>query len=177
MAAAWDQVATRLVAERGDALVRYATLLTGSPEDGADLVQDALVRTFGRPRMALTVPRAEAYVRRAVLNAVIDRSRREQRWRGIRHLVVEPDAVASAEVATDDRLDLAARVRALSPRQAACVVLRYHEDLPVARIAEVLGISTGAVKRYLSDAIRALSSDLDGAGERRTTTGGPHVRS
>ena len=177
MAAAWDAIATRLVAERGDALVRYATLLTGSPEDGADLVQDALVRTFGRPRMALTVPRAEAYVRRAVLNAVIDRSRRERRWRGIRHLVVSPDAVDAPDGAIGERLDLAARVRALSPRQAACVVLRYHEDLPVDRIAEVLGISSGAVKRYLSDAIRALSSDLDRAGDGRTTTGGSHVRS
>ena len=71
MARAWDEVATALVVERGDALSRYAYLLTGDVDDAADLVQDALVRTFGTPRIALTLPRAEAYVRRAILNQLL----------------------------------------------------------------------------------------------------------
>ncbi len=49
MSRPWDAVATELVAARGDALSRYAQLLTGSVDDAADLVQDALVRTFGTP--------------------------------------------------------------------------------------------------------------------------------
>src|SRR4029453_6550618 len=76
VARSWDEVAPTLVVERGDALSRYAYLLTGSVDDAADLVQDALVRTFGTPRFGLTLPRAEAYVRRAILNQVIDRSPR-----------------------------------------------------------------------------------------------------
>lgn len=176
MAGSWDAVATRLVAERGDALVRYAFLLTGNDADAADLVQDALVRTFGRPRMSLTLPMAEAYVRRAVLNAVIDRARRERTWRGIRHLVDAPASADSQTDASDTRIDLAARVRALSPRQSACIVLRYYEDLTVDQIASTLGISSGAVKRYLSDALRALSSALDASGEGRAERGGADVR-
>ncbi|MRG61727.1 sigma-70 family RNA polymerase sigma factor [Agromyces sp. CFH 90414] len=176
MTATWDAVATRLVAERGDALVRYAYLLTGSDADAADLVQDALVRTFGRPRPQLTPDRAEAYVRRAVLNAVIDRSRREGTWRGIRHLVAAPSAIESSTSATDLRLDLAARVRRLAPRQAACIVLRYYEDLTVDQVAATLGISPGAVKRYLSDALRALSSALERDGSPRQRRGGADVR-
>ena len=54
MSRTWDAVATELVASRGDALSRYAYLLTGSVDDAADLVQDALVRTFGTPRARLT---------------------------------------------------------------------------------------------------------------------------
>jgi RNA polymerase sigma factor (sigma-70 family) len=173
---AWDAVATRLVAERGDALVRYAFLLTGSDADAADLVQDALVRTFGRPRMMLTLPKAEAYVRRAILNAVIDRSRRERTWRGIRHLVDDPVSVDAPSEASDLRLDLATRLRALSPRQSACIVLRYYEDLTVDQIASTLGISPGAVKRYLSDALRALSAALEASGEGRAERGGADVR-
>jgi len=172
---AWDEVATQLVRERGTALVRYATLLTGRDTDAADLVQDALVRTFGRPRMALTLTKAEAYVRRAILNAVIDGSRRERTWRGIRHLVDAPAAVAAATDASDERIDLAARLRALSPRQSACVVLRYYEDLTVDQIAATLGISAGAVKRYLSDALRSLSTALDASGDGRKR-GGADVR-
>ncbi|QAY74489.1 sigma-70 family RNA polymerase sigma factor [Agromyces protaetiae] len=176
MAGSWDAVATRLVAERGSALVRYATLLTGDPDEAADLVQDALVRTFGRPRMALDLPKAEAYVRRAILNGVIDRSRRAGTWRGIRHLVGEPATSASPAEATDDRLDLAARVRALAPRQAACIVLRYYDDLTVDGIARTLGISSGAVKRYLSDGLHALSSQLEAAGDPRAQRGDADVR-
>ena len=175
MARPWDEVATALVVERGDALSRYAFLLTGSLDDAADLVQDALVRTFGTPRLGLTLPRAEAYVRRAILNAVIDRSRRDGTWRRVRHLAVAPSSVDSANAATDERLDLLERIRALPPRQAACIVLRYYEDLTVDGIARVLGISSGAVKRYLSDGLRSLSTSIDPAGTRSARTGGDHV--
>ena len=176
MPGSWDAVATALVAERGDALSRYAYLLTGSVEDAADLVQDALVHTFGRPRMALTLPRAEAYVRRAILNAVIDRSRRAGTWRRVRHLAGTPERVDPADEATGERLDLLGRVRALAPRQAACIVLRYYDDLTVADVARTLGISEGAVKRYLSDGLRALGAAIDPDGERPARTGGDHVR-
>jgi RNA polymerase sigma factor (sigma-70 family) len=175
VARAWDEVATTLVVERGDALSRYAYLLTGSVDDAADLVQDALVRTFGTPRLGLTVQRAEAYVRRAILNAVIDRSRRDGTWRRVRHLAVAPAAVQSAVPATDERLDLMDRLRELAPRQAACLVLRYYDDLTVDGIAQVLGISSGAVKRYLSDGLRALSSSIDPGGARSPHMGGNHV--
>jgi RNA polymerase sigma-70 factor (ECF subfamily) len=168
-------VATKLVVERGDALSRYAYLLTGSVDDAADLVQEALVRTFGTPRFGLTLPRAEAYVRRAILNAVIDRSRRDGTWRKVRHLTLVPTSVESADAASDERLDLLERIRALAPRQAACIVLRYYDDLTVDQVAQSLGISSGAVKRYLSDGLRALSSAIDPAGERSPRTGGDHV--
>ncbi|TYL52433.1 sigma-70 family RNA polymerase sigma factor [Agromyces mariniharenae] len=175
MARPWDEVATALVVERGDALSRYAYLLTGSVDDAADLVQDALVRTFGTPRLGLTLPRAEAYVRRAILNQVIDRSRRDGTWRRVRHLAAAPSSVDSPNAATDERLDLLERIRALPPRQAACIVLRYYEDLTVDGIAAVLGISSGAVKRYLSDGLHALASSLDPAATRAARTGGDHV--
>jgi RNA polymerase sigma-70 factor (ECF subfamily) len=172
----WDAVATRLVAERGDALVRYAFLLTGSREDAADVVQDALVRTFGRARPGLTPAKAEAFVRRTILNAVIDRSRRTGTWRRVRHLVGAPAVVASPSDAADTRLDLAERVRALSPRQAACIVLRYYDDLTVDQISSTLGISSGAVKRYLSDALRALASALEADDSGRAEEGDRDVR-
>ena len=175
MARSWDEVATRLVVERGDALSRYAYLLTGSVDDAADLVQDALVRTFGTPRFGLTLPRAEAYVRRAILNQVIDRSRRDGTWRRVRHLAVAPATVDSSAAASDERLDLFGRVRELPPRQAACIVLRYYDDLTVDGVARVLGISSGAVKRYLSDGLRTLSSSIDPAGTRSERTGGENV--
>ena len=82
----WEQVVERLVAERGEALTRYAFYVSGSHEDAADLVQDALVKTFGRLRNGFTVQSAESYVRRAILTTWVDRGRGTTRWRSIAHL-------------------------------------------------------------------------------------------
>nr|WP_168626928.1 MULTISPECIES: sigma-70 family RNA polymerase sigma factor [unclassified Cryobacterium] len=153
----WEEVVTRLVAERGDALTRYAYLISGSADDAADLVQDALVKTFGRLRNGFTVASAEAYVRRAILNTYLDTGRRRSRWRRIEHLTAVPAEQESTDAATETRLDLDARLQQLSPRERACVVLRYYEDLKVDDIAETLGISAGAVKRYISDALARLA--------------------
>ena len=75
----WEHVVTQLVAERGDALTRYAYLISGSQDDAADLVQDALVKTFGRLRNGFSIASAEGYVRRAILNTYSDRGRRTKR--------------------------------------------------------------------------------------------------
>lgn len=157
---AWEDVVTTLISERGDALHRYAYLICGSPDDAADLVQDALVKTFGRLRNGFTVRSAEAYVRRAILNTYLDGGRRTSRWRRISHLAAAPDHVDSEAPLSEQRLDLAAQLQKLAPRERACLVLRYYEDFTVADIAETLGISTGAVKRYLSDGLGKLSLSL-----------------
>lgn len=53
-------------------------------------------------------------------------------------------------------------LRLLSPRQRACVVLRFYEDLPVAGIARALGVGEGTVKRYLSEGTALLAGHLSG---------------
>ncbi|GAA3740575.1 SigE family RNA polymerase sigma factor [Leifsonia bigeumensis] len=151
---------TRLVAERGDSLRRYAYLLCGNTDDAADLVQDALVKTFGRLRNGFTVASAEAYVRKAVLNTYLDGGRRRTLWRRIAHLTAGPEEQESAAPATDARIDLLGQLRGLAPRERACIVLRYYEDLKVDDIAAQLEISPGAVKRYLSDALGKLAVSL-----------------
>ncbi|WP_309058317.1 sigma factor-like helix-turn-helix DNA-binding protein, partial [Streptomyces sp.] len=56
----------------------------------------------------------------------------------------------------------------LPRRERACVVLRYYDDLPLADIAEALGVSVGAVKRYLSTGTRRLESLLGPVREHAT---------
>lgn len=156
----WEQVVERLVAERGEALTRYAYFVSGSQDEAADLVQDALVKTFGRLRNGFTVASAEAYVRRAILNTYLDRGRRTTRWRRIAHLQAVPDISESPADASDVALDLHEELRKLSPRERACIVLRYYEDLKVDDIAETLELSSGTVKRYLSDALSKMAEAL-----------------
>lgn len=156
----WESVLTTLVADRGDALTRYAYVLCGDPDDAADLVQSGLVATFGRLRNGFAIERAEAYVRRAIASAYIDRGRRTTRWRATAHLHVAADSVEGPEATTDRRLDIKAQLDGLSPRERACVVLRYYGDQKVDDIAADLGISSGAVKRYLSDGLAKLATAL-----------------
>ncbi|QYH36586.1 sigma-70 family RNA polymerase sigma factor [Salinibacterium sp. M195] len=159
--ARWEDVVTQLVEERGEALTRYAYLISGNRDDASDLVHDALVKTFGRLRNGFTISSAEAYVRRAILNTYLDRGRRISRWRKIAHLTVEPDIHESADAETETRIDLQSQLMKLRPRERACLVLRYYEDLKVDDIAETLQISSGAVKRYLSDALARMAVGLD----------------
>ena len=164
----WEQVVERLVAERGEALTRYAFYVCGSHEDAADLVQDALVKTFGRLRNGFSVQSAEAYVRRAILNTWVDRGRRSTRWRSIAHLNAVPELRDDASDDTESRLDLHEELRKLTPRERACLVLRYYEDLKVDDIAATLELSSGAVKRYLSDGLSKMAVSLNDDGADRT---------
>ena len=161
----WPEVLETLVRERGPALVAYGCLLTGDRREAEDLFQDALVKTFARPaRDALA---AEKYVRRTMLTTYVDGYRRRRRWEAIRNLVAhdEPEPADPAAQA-QARVDVATALRALTARERACVVLRHFEDLPVADIAAALGVTEGAVKRYLFDATHALEARLGPLGER-----------
>src|SRR6478735_5089431 len=46
----WEDVARQLVTRRYDALVAYAAMVASSRSSAEDLVQEALVATFSRPR-------------------------------------------------------------------------------------------------------------------------------
>jgi len=170
----WEQVVERLVAERGEALTRYAFYVSGSHEDAADLVQDALVKTFGRLRNGFSVQSAEAYVRRAILNTWVDRGRRSSRWRSIAHLNAVADETDAGTADTESRLDLHEELRKLTPRERACLVLRYYEDLKVDDIAATLELSSGAVKRYLSDGLSKMAVSL-GNDNNDSSRGGPRA--
>ncbi len=92
---------------------------------------------------------------------------------------VEAEAVAPDHA--DDvalALSLHSSLLALPPRERACVVLRYLEDMSVGAIAAELGIADGSVKRYLSDGVgrlRALQGDLDLASSDVLTGGSATV--
>ena len=170
---AWGDDLAELAATRGSALVGYAYLLTGDLDRAQDLVQEALARAFGRPRRGADPTWAEAYVRRTILNVFLDGYRRERLWARSRHLFAVRDDSGGGgqtgragrggdEVAsrTADHVDVQAALATLPPRERACVVLRFYDDLTVPALADRLGISAGAAKRYLSDGVRRLEAVL-----------------
>jgi RNA polymerase sigma factor (sigma-70 family) len=165
--AQWQQVMEELFLHRRTALIGYAALLAGNDRDAEDLVHEALVRTFSRARPNLAPEAAESYVRRAILTSYLDGYRKRKRWISVRHLLAPKDERDGPERATAQRLEIETALAGLSPRERACVVLRYYEDKTTPEIADLIGISDGAVKKYLGNAVRRLSVVLGPAPEHR----------
>ena len=167
----WRGVLDQLVRARGRALFGYAYVLTGDRDDAEDLLQDALVRAFRSGRHASSLDAAHVYVKRAIATGFIDRSRRAaarprtvsvsadlHEWAAAAGL--EPDHAYRVDAA----IDLQSALAHLAPRERACTVMRYLDDMPVDQIADILGLAPGSVKRYLSDArahLRHLLPQLD----------------
>lgn len=156
----WHDVLEEVVRVRGPALVGYATLFVPDRGGAEDLVQEALVRVFGRARAVTDVHAAEGYVRHAIRTTFLDQYRRRKGWEARTHLLVQDATVRGPEHAVTAGIDVGAALRVLSPRERACIVLRHFEDMPTAEIAADLGLSHGAVRRYLSDATAKLRAVL-----------------
>lgn len=156
----WQDVLAEVVQDRRPALVGYAFLFTADRSRAEDLVHDALVRTASRPRALTDVHTAEGYVRQVIRTLFLDSARRHTSWRARLHLLADPGVAPSPEAAVTAGVDVRAALTTLSPRERACIVLRHVDDLTVADIARDLGLSTGAVKRYLSDATAKLRRTL-----------------
>ncbi|MGC4175550.1 RNA polymerase sigma factor [Demequina sp.] len=171
--AEWQDTMERLVRDRERALLSYAFLVCGDASKAQDLVQDALVRTFSRERKGLTVVTAEGYVRRSITSVYIDEYRRAQRWQRVQHLFREEEPSRDPVHAVEAGSDVHAALATLSPRERACVVLRYFDDLTVPQIARHLGLAEGTVKRYLADAMGRLQlalGEIDDENEQTTVT-------
>ena len=156
----WAETLERLVRERGRSLAAYGYLLTGNTRDAEDLFHDAVVKTFSRGKGSVSLGEAEAYVRRAMFSAHTDAGRRSTAWKHILHLLGSDDSQSSASSTVEFRTDLQEALRHLTPRERACTVLRFYDDLTAEAIGRELGITEGAVRRYLSDAAVKLRGAL-----------------
>ncbi|GAA5184205.1 SigE family RNA polymerase sigma factor [Rugosimonospora acidiphila] len=154
-----------LVAERGNALLGTAVLLTGSRAAGEDLLQAALerlMRSWSRVQGD-----KEGYLRRTLYHLAVDQWRRRRRRPEVLG-EIEPPGQPDGTDAVLLRQTLTGALALLAPRQRAVLVLRYWEQLSEAEAAEVLGCSVGTIKSTASRALARLREltahgALDGA--------------
>jgi RNA polymerase sigma-70 factor (sigma-E family) len=146
-------------AARAAGLRRLAFGLCGDWHTADDLVQTTFVRLY-RAWPRIRADTIDAYARRVLVNQFLTRRRW---WR--ESVTAQPPEMADPTDDTArvrDRMALHQTLATLSPRQRAVIVLRYLEDLPVAEVAELLGVSEGTVKSQAARGVQALRAGLDG---------------
>jgi RNA polymerase sigma-70 factor, ECF subfamily len=125
----------RFLDENADWVLRLATVLTRTRQDGEDLAQEVLIRAIRHLPKVKDARAPRAYLRRMIVNENIRRAKP-----GVRLLEEFPShghleaGYARFEAATEaDRL-----LATLSPRHAAAVALRYLEGCEYSEIAAAL---------------------------------------
>ena len=146
------------VRERSAGLVRFAQLLTGNPDDAAELVQEALTNLYPRWERVVAAGDPEPYVKRSIVNS------RNTRWRRNRERPVEPsrlDQVTADPVNAWADTELFGRLFATLPtRQRAALILRFYEDLDFAAIARQLGCAEPTARSLVHRALAELRTRL-----------------
>ena len=149
------------VTEHRPRLVRTATLLTaGDRHLAEDIVQTTLTRLYlAWPRIR-RADGPDAYVRRSLVNALID-ERRRPFWRRERAHAQVPDATVPANLSRPDGFDeLEAALAELPPGMRAAVVFRHVHELSVAETAGALNCSEGNVKSQTARGLERLRAAL-----------------
>jgi RNA polymerase sigma-70 factor (sigma-E family) len=144
---------TEFYAGSAAALRRTAYVVVRDWHVAEDLTQQAFAKLYvAWPRV-----RAEtrmAYARRTVVNECLSHLRRH---RPETSTDVLPERATSVP---EPGHDLGAALAALPDRQRAIVALRFLDDLPVAEVGRLLGVSDGTVKSQTSRALKTLRRRL-----------------
>lgn len=153
--------------DRMPMLVRYAARKVGDHGRAEDVVQRAFEKVLRRHRQdGPEISNLDAYLLTATCNEVNRELRSVIPDR--QRLVAESDSDhaelsghrpdVSAQVA--DALAVRAALAELPAREREAVVMRLQWQLSVAEAAEVMHLSSGAVKRYTADGLRRLRERL-----------------
>jgi RNA polymerase sigma-70 factor (sigma-E family) len=146
-------------------LLRMLTLYCGDVEVARELTQETLARSWVHWNKVRRMDRPDLWLRRVAINLANSH---------FRHRKVErsaPRRPAPSELAaqsgepgglTAERIVVRDALAMLTDRQRTALILRYLDDLSVEQTAELMGCSTGTVKKLAArglTALRALIGD------------------
>lgn len=134
--------------------------LTGSRTGAEDIAQDAFLKAHRDWHAVGRHPNPEGWVRVVAMNLARSRLRRlGAETRALARLLGSRTTSLPELGPHNERFW--AVVRSLPTRQREVVALHYLEDVPVAVVAEVLGIAESTVKNSLAQARRTLADTLE----------------
>jgi RNA polymerase sigma-70 factor, ECF subfamily len=146
-----------------DRLYRLARMIVRDPDLAEDVVQDTLLEAWRSLPGLRDAERFEPWINRLLVRAAIRLSRTRRRQHVTELHVIDADG------ATRDNTERDLVVRDLLDRgfdrlpadERALLVLRHYLDLPVAEIADLVGIPEGTVKSRVHRATQRMRALLD----------------
>jgi RNA polymerase sigma-70 factor (sigma-E family) len=168
----WSELEARLTPEeevqfsvyvtaRRDRVRRTAYLLCGDWHRADDLTQIAFVKLYGAWGDVRDFGALDGFVRRCLMRAAVDESRRP--WHRERAVDVVPDGPAPAlDLASvvADRQVVRMALDEVPPGQRAMLVLRFFDGLDVAATAAAMECSEGNVKSQTARGLAAMKQAL-----------------
>lgn len=155
---------------RSPHLLRSAWLLCGDVHQAEDLVQETLAKVYVRwhRRWGGPIDNPAAYAQTTLARTFLS-ARRRRSSRELPYAEPPDGRHADSASATDLQLVVAEALAGLAPADRAVLALRYLEDRSVAEVAQLLGVSEGAVRNRSMRALDRLRPLL----HTHHTTGGP----
>lgn len=160
------------VTSRGDALLRFAYVLSGDRHLAEDLVQEVLARIHRRWSRMAQVAQPDAYLRTAIVRQFLSWRRRRASGELPTDPMPEPPATADTAVRHAARDEMWRLLATLPRKQRAVLVLRFYEDLPDAQIADVLGCRQTTVRVHASRGLAQLRRRLEPSSPQPEHIGG-----
>jgi RNA polymerase sigma-70 factor (ECF subfamily) len=146
----------------GDRCMAIAHRILRDADLADDAVQAALITAWRELRTLRDPDRFEPWLHRILANECYAEARRRRRWsREIRALRPASDRDPGDYLTVNDRDQLERAFRRLTVEQRSVLVFHHYVGLPIAEVAERLGIPVGTAKSRLHHATAALRSSLD----------------
>ena len=154
-----EEILVRMMAEHGDMLVRLAYLCLGD----AALAEDAVQEAFYKAYRHLDSFRGESAERTWLSRIVINTCRDMRRSSFMRYFqrtvpIEKAERHVKEQVWRDDSVLQA--VMALPEKDRQVILLRYYQELPVGKVARIVGTSESAVASRLMRAKEKLREAL-----------------
>jgi RNA polymerase sigma-70 factor (ECF subfamily) len=141
---------------------RTLVVILGDPDEAEDCTQDAFVKAFQAWNRWRPDAPAEAWIHRIAVNRAIS-YRRSSRLRSVGEILRRLGRPAASTDPAQEvtRPDILTALRAIPPRLAAAIVLRYYHGYNNREIATALGVSERTVGTRLNQAAARLRPLLE----------------
>src|SRR5918996_431243 len=146
----------------GDRLHAVAQRILRDLDLAEDASQQALLAIWRDLPQLRDPARFEAWSYRLLVRACYAEGRKERRWASNLRLLPADEPMATGGIdSVVDREQLERGFRRLSLEHRTVVVLRHSLDLPIERVADVVGVPIGTANSRLHYAIRGMRAALD----------------
>lgn len=152
-----DQLGVLILDAEGQMYCTARTIL-GNDEDCADAIQETIVKAFQKIDTLKKDKYAKTWLMRILINECYNLIRRESRLVSLENFQELPERQQKEQT---DYSDLYRAVNALKDELKLPIVLYYAEDFSIREIAEILGVSEGAVQKRLARARGKLKAELE----------------